>query len=127
MPTNVRRFEWLMYISLVLGIVNAILQYPAFSARIPGAFIIFIQAFVVAFFVLFIWLIARKRQNWARWIFVIFFVLGLPVYALGFTDLLQRTPAAALIGLVQLALQLGAVIFIFTGDAKPWFRRDVAD
>jgi hypothetical protein len=72
-----------MYLSLGIGAVQSILQWGRLvdSAHAAGrgfSFILFIQAFVFAMEILFIWLIARRRKNWARWVWLIIFILGIP-------------------------------------------------
>jgi len=104
MPSNIRNFFWLNVLSLVLGLGTAIL----------------------AVMLLILWLIAFKRQNWARWLWIALFVLGTPGYIAIFKDLLGISLAGA-ISLTQVALQLVALYFVFTGNAKPWFRRTEAE
>jgi hypothetical protein len=89
------------------------------------AFVLLVQFFTLAFIFLLIWLTAFRRQNWARWIFVIMFVLGLPAYALTFRTIFD-TPVQAGISLFQLALEIASLCFIFSGNAVAWFKRDLA-
>ena len=70
-----------------------------------------------------IWLIARKRQNWARWTFLVLFVIGLPLSVPQLLATFQTSALSAVLGLVQLLLQVYAFFLIFTGNAKDWFRK----
>lgn len=123
MPSNVARFELLMYVSLVIGAVNSALQFQALTAQASPAFILGIQGFVFALFILLIWLIARKRQNWARWTFLVLFVIGLPFSVPQLLATLQTSPVSAGLSVVQIVMQAYALFLIFTGNAKDWFRK----
>ena len=121
MPSSVSRFELLMYISLVIGAVNSAIQYKALTAIASPAFILGIQAFVFAIFILLIWLTARRRQNWARWTFLALFVIGLPFSVPQMYATLQANPIAGVLGIVQIVLQAYALFLVFTSDAGAWF------
>jgi predicted membrane channel-forming protein YqfA (hemolysin III family) len=123
MPSNVARFEQLMYLSLGIGIIVSVLEFSYFQSQANVGFILFIQAFVLALFVLFIWLIARRRANWARWTFLVIFLLGLIPYVPNAIELLQRNPVSGGLNLVQLVLQAVALYLVFTGNAANWFKK----
>jgi len=84
--------------------------------------VITVQILVFAFMFLMIWLIAFRRQNWARWVFVALFVIGLPGYLAVLKNLLGITLQGGL-SLAQVCIQITALYFIFTGNAVGWFRR----
>jgi hypothetical protein len=125
LPSNVARFELLMYLSLGIGVIVSTLQWSqtvAMSAPLGGAgFAIFVQAFVLAFMVLFIWLVARRHKNWARWLLLILFVLGLPFYFRVLGQMLRLNPTAGNLSVVQVLAQTVAQFLIFTGNARDWF------
>jgi hypothetical protein len=133
MPTNVRNFFWLNVLSLLLGVITATLTAHTIAAMATAAghgpdFVIVIRVFVVVVMLLILWLIAFKRQNWARWLWLALFVLGTPGYIGLFKNLFGISLAGA-ISLAQVALQIVALYLVFTGNAAVWFRRepDVAD
>jgi hypothetical protein len=61
--------------------------------------------------------ISRGRK-WARMGFLVFFVLGSPVLFL-----LHGTVFGVVASVAMLALQILALIFVFTGAGARWFRR----
>jgi hypothetical protein len=122
MPSNVARFEQLMYASLGLGIIGAVLQFSYWQSQTSIGAIVSMQIVIMALFVLFIWLIARRRANWARWTFLVIFVLGLIPYVPNEIALMQRSPVSFGLNLTQLVLQVMALYLVFTGDAVAWFK-----
>lgn len=123
MPKNVRRFEFLIYLAGAIEILTYPLQgiSTAFAA----------SAISVAwwgFIILLIWLTARRRKNWARWVLFCLFVLE-TVLVLG--SLLgiraaiygQGAPFAMPIQLLVLMIEACAYYFVFTGDSRNWFRK----
>ncbi|HEV2677918.1 MAG TPA: hypothetical protein VGV37_25530 [Aliidongia sp.] len=78
-----------------------------------------IAAFAIQF--LWIWLIARKRQNWARWVTLIVTIVAVIGLALRIGTLLQANPASTIVRLIVTALWVVELYLLFTGDAPPWF------
>jgi len=122
MPSNVARFEQLMYLSLGIGVIISVLQFSYFESRTGAGFVLLVQAIVLAVFVLFIWLIARRRANWARWTLLVMFLLGLILFVPIVRETLQRSPLVAGLNITQLALQAVALYLVFTGNAVDWFK-----
>ena len=79
-PSNVRRFEQLMYLSIAIGVVNTALDWDRLVAMVHGVggavFILFIDGFVFGVMILLIWLVARRAKNWARWVQLGLFLSG---------------------------------------------------
>jgi hypothetical protein len=127
LPSNVARFELLMYSSLGIGVIVSALQWSqdlALAGPLASAgFLLFVQAFVITFMVLFIWLVARRHKNWARWLFLIIGILGIPFYFRVLGQTLRFSPVAGTLMLVQMLLQVIAVFLIFTGNARDWFKQ----
>lgn len=129
MPRNVTLFERLMYASLLLSVAVLALDGPRLMDKpevraAGGLTFVFITLLVtIALIALFVWLIARKRQNWARWVFTLFFIIGLWPFAQNLMEMLQASPVATVASGVQLAMQAAALYFVFTGDAVPWFSK----
>ena len=126
LPSNVARFEQLMYLALVIGLFDSALTWNhnvALAGKLGGVyFVLFGQAFVFVFIVLFIWLVARRRKNWARWLMLVLFVLGLPPYFGGLHRLLNFEPVAGALSLVGFLVQVIALSLIFSGNARDWFK-----
>ena len=126
MPPNVARFEQLMYLSLGIGIVNSALQYQSISSQVGVAFTLIIQAIVFGIMVLLIWLIARRRANWARWALLVLFLLGTVASIPILSGLLQTISLAGILSIAQLFIQGMALYLIFTGNVAAWFKEPLA-
>jgi hypothetical protein len=75
-----------------------------------------------------VWLAARRRQNWARWLLLAIWLLELPLQTAGLlvTELGGAEvgrPSLFVISLVPLqwAAQAAALAYAFTGNARGWF------
>lgn len=129
MPQNVIMFERLMYVSLCIGLISLSLSGPgqASSAEMeqiggPIAFVA-ITVGMLGLFVLLIWLIARRGKDWARYVFMAMFVIGLVPTLQNIARLMDTDSTAAALSIGQTIIQAGALFLIFTGDAPPWFRK----
>ena len=127
MPSNVAWFEQLMYGSLVVGVVLSVLtwtQNVAQARPFGGAsFVLLVQVSVLAFMILFIWLTARRRKNWARWLLLIVFVLGFPLFFPALVKMLRFDPVVGTLNLTQVLAQAVALFVVFSGDARDWFQQ----
>ena len=70
MNDDLRKFEWLGYISVAIDAVSAVVGRMSTSDRIIELVVAVIGAALV-------WAAARRLQTWAAWILVVFAVLGL--------------------------------------------------
>ena len=93
-----------------------------YAAQVGASPLIAMQAVMFALLALFVWLIARRHKNWARWAFLVMYVLGLPILVLNEFELAPTTPLAATLVVGQCFLQAYSLFLIFTGDAKDWFK-----
>jgi hypothetical protein len=118
-PKNVLRFEVLFYLSILLDLLVTIFlhreQFAGLSA-IAGAMMGLILVIVLAPLCSFVYVAARNRKNWARWLLLCWqtlsAVFSLRQYGLG-VMLAVDLPSAL--------LAVAGLYFSFTGDAKGWF------
>ena len=121
-PRNVRLFEVLLYLSLML---DSLLM--AFQDRTPTETVseqvisvaALLQAGLILLLVFMVWLAARHRKNWPRWVLVVIFTISLiSLIQMIITDGLELDNAVALLSSAMTAL---GFYFSFTGDAHGWF------
>ena len=130
MPSNVRNFAILSYLSLLLGIVQGFLMFDesvAMAAKVGGElFVLGVQIGTIVVLAVLYFLIAFGRQNWARWLLLVLFVIGLPFVVLSYPALFSRAPVQGVVSLLQTVMQILALYLVFTGNAKAWFRKEKA-
>ncbi|MBS0530951.1 MAG: hypothetical protein JSS22_16395 [Proteobacteria bacterium] len=121
LPRNVLRFEVLLYLSLLLDTLSAAFldRVPADIGEAASANVNLLAVVLLAFFLLLVWLAARHRKNWARWVLVA--ALGLS--ALSLLDALGSggLTFATAVDVLSTALTAAGLYYSFTGDAKGWF------
>ena len=125
-PQSVVWYERLAWAAIVAGLASAAAN-PALLARnydrYTNGFLILFVGYRAAQLI-WIWLVARKRQNWARWISLIMVLIGIPV---AFWDNAERlqflNPISAIFWYAGYALHLISVMLLFRADAREWFSR----
>ena len=126
MPSNVARFEQLMYLSIAIGVLGSALEWNQLVLRadpVGGATFVFtVQGIVIASEITLIWLIARRRKNWARWFALISFLVGIPFGISSYIELFQNNALAGVLSTIQDLAQVVAFCLIFTGNARDWFK-----
>ena len=135
MPWNVVWFERLMYASLLLAIVGGYFvmrreaEPPADHEGLNPAILLGIDvALLTAFlslWVLFIWLAARRRKGWARYVLAALFLMSLFLYVQNYGEVINL-PFEGALNAVQLLMGFIALVLVFTGDARAWFARTVS-
>jgi hypothetical protein len=129
MPANVRRFVWLWWSSIVIALIAIPLLPPPSSKElevgVTRPILMAISAGVavtlVAVALPFFWLAVWRRKNWARWLLLVAFVASIP---LSFVHVPSLAPSVIVLEWLSLLSEAAAFYFLFTGDAKAWFRRE---
>jgi len=119
-PSNVVGFEKLMYFALGVEVISAILQWNQVMDLVPSNREASMEAAIVAYStnVLFIWLVARRRKNWARWAMLIGKSLGCAITL----PLLGSLPFfVSVLTCVTWLAEIVAFVLIFTGNSREWF------
>jgi peptidoglycan/LPS O-acetylase OafA/YrhL len=70
---------------------------------------------------LWIWLIARKRRNWARWISIVLTIGAIPSGIWSFEDRLRFNFSAAIVYYVTFVVWIVAILMLVRRDAREWF------
>ena len=123
MARNIARFEELAYLGLILAVVEAPLEILRATSEASGTPTAIGAAKVSAILGEFlgiaigwlpIWLVARRGKNWARWFFLLVYLI-----ALGFT-VANYGRAGRLfdaLNAMQAVFWTGALYFLFSGEA----------
>jgi len=121
-PNNVLRFQVLLYMSLMLDALSVAFQDRTPTVEMTDSMIM--ASTVLAFgeillLFYFVYLAARQRKNWPRWVLAAALVLSVIslVDVIG-SNGLELDSAIEILSCVLTALGL---YFSVTGDAKGWF------
>jgi hypothetical protein len=122
LPRNVFWFEVLLYASLMLDALSVAVQDRTPTAEVTEQMIMantLIGGGMILLLLYFVWLAARRRKNWPRW------VLGAAL-VLSMISLFQVIGASgfeldSVIEIVSCVLTAAGLYYSFTGDAKGWF------
>ncbi|WP_226015944.1 hypothetical protein [Novosphingobium sp. FKTRR1] len=126
-PQSIIRFEQFYVASIVLGLLNTAINFSRFSGQmsttgVPMTFMLVAMAIGLLINVLFLFFIARRASNIARWIFVAISALGL-VGLLSWPKILATYgPAYFAVSVLATLLNYTAVAFLFRRDAVRWLR-----
>ena len=146
MPKPVWWFEKLMWGSLLLiGLIgpldwNRLLSkavHQGANAHIPDSLltaefkaasvVMFCSAVAIVLLLLtLVWLIARRRIGWVRWLVGVMFVLGLPSVFADLPAAFSVSPIVAVLKTAQMVLQMAALVLIFLPSARPWYTKPAA-
>ena len=128
-PGSIILFERIYLVMVVLGVVNAVMAWDRSVAEIaaqPGlaAAAPYAMAAVVGFstllYLLLWYFIARRASRVAKWIYVVLVGISLASIVLQVAGGRLGIDAAALVGLLVLALMLWSAALLFKPDVVRW-------
>jgi hypothetical protein len=121
-PTNVLRFEALLYLSLLLDALTAALFgiAPDDATAPASPSVNLFTALFIASLVFLVWLAARRRKNWACWTVFGFFVLSVVLYVASFGQMVFGV--RTVIEILSIVFSAAGFYYAFQPDARRWFR-----
>jgi catechol 2,3-dioxygenase-like lactoylglutathione lyase family enzyme len=124
-PSNVRRFEKLMYLSIALSLLTDFASSEAWdhaqAEGIVGFLVIFLFIYYLAY-VLLTRTAVYKRRNWARITLIGLLALQIVWTLVGDPPPYDSNNFANGLSYLFVISELAAYFFSFTGDAVGWFR-----
>lgn len=120
-PSQVTLALQLLWGSVGLGVFEFLFRWPNIDNAAPLSFVLVVAIATTALVSWLIVMIGRGR-NWARIVYLVVFLLGVPLIAFGLTEELTRRPVIGLINLAQMALQAVALVLLFRPPGSSWFR-----
>jgi drug/metabolite transporter (DMT)-like permease len=121
-PSNVRRFEALLYASLMLDALSVAVQDRTPTIDMTDQMIMagsLLAGGMILLLVYFVWLAAHWRKNWPRWVLAAALVLS--VISLGQIIGEKGVELDSVIEIVSCVLTVFGLYFSFSGDAQGWF------
>jgi hypothetical protein len=122
-PSRVLWFEKLFYASAGLSVIGIALDWA------NGIHLVTFLAMYILLCVqiLLIWLAARRRKNWARWLLLAYFLAWVIISILG-AGLNSRSPnweppaiPQQVVKIAKILLEDIGLILVFTGGSRRWF------
>lgn len=119
-PEAVSSAVTLIYVTLAIGVVRLILEWPEVSQGVSTDVLVIST---LAGYALVVWLASRvaRGRNWARVVFLVLFILGAPFTIATLLESLGASPFSALLGVIQFVLQVLALVSLYSRKAAPWF------
>ena len=121
-PRNVLWFEVLLYLSLMLDAVSVAFQDRTPSREMTDQMIMaatVIAGGMILLLLYFVWLAARQRKNWPRWVLAAALVLSvLSLFQVIDQNGLELDSGIEILSCI---LTTAGLYFSYTGDAQGWF------
>ena len=118
---NVGTAVTLLYITLGIGVVRSIMEASRNAQMASPGFVMFITFCVLGIMWFFIYMIGKGR-NWARIIFLVLFIIGIPFSILPLLQSMAANPISGLLGIGQTVIQIIALVFLFQKPSSIWFK-----
>jgi hypothetical protein len=120
-PREVLYAFWLTIASLAVGV----LAIPLRTGVVHSQLLIFtiIGLLLSLAFTLFIFYLILQGKNWARMFYTITFIIGAPFAFPPILIAFQKTPVLAVIHLLQIFLQIMAVVLLLQKSTRDWFTK----
>jgi multidrug transporter EmrE-like cation transporter len=126
-PTSIVWYERLSWAAIALSFVTAAADPTAianaYNKLSIGYPIMVICGLAAQLF--WIWLIAWRRKNWARWVSLVVVVVGGLTAFRDFDERFRHNALAATAHYAGLVLLVISVVLLFRSDARGWFVRQV--
>jgi hypothetical protein len=119
---NIRLFEWLMYISLLVQVVTTANDFSKL-AEVAGGWpvVVLTEVFTLAIFGIFIFVAVYLRKKWALYVIAGLYGFRLLRYIPSFAYI--ALPLVQFLSAVQFVLQGLALFYAFSGDARAHFAK----
>ena len=120
-PHKVGTAVKLLYITLGIGVLRSVTEASMHAEATSPGFVMFVTFSVLGIMWLFVFMIGQGR-NWARFTFLVLFIIGIPFSVLPLLQSLAAKPVSGLLGIVQIIIQIVALVFLFQKSSSDWFR-----
>ena len=130
-PRNVTIAVVILCVVLLCGLVSGSLHAayatlpPTVSRSFANAILVLGVVFGVGINAFFVYNIFKGR-NWARIVYLVFFLLGILFAVPSFIVLLGQSPAWVVFSLIGYGAQVVALVLLFTGPGNAWFKPQAA-
>ena len=113
MENHLIKFERCIFASLAVGIIVAALGMKSMTSDFGAALVITLfQVFVLVIVLVIVLMITRKKSKIAKWLWLVFFILGLVMYIPTLGKMLENG-FIGILSAVQLLIQCLGTYFLF--------------
>jgi hypothetical protein len=110
----------MFYLIVGIGIIRATMTVIRHAdVRSPHSFIF--TKFLIYTASLFLIYQMGKGKNWAKWSLIVILAISIPLAILPNFDSISHNPIHSLLGFLQLALYIVALVFLFHRNSSGWF------
>jgi hypothetical protein len=122
-PKRVRQAVLLLYISIGIGILKAMIEFPDLPLK-PGYVVPFIglMAAVNAIWLFLIYM-TGKGKNWARIILLVMLALGSLLMIRHIWQSLTVNPVSGMFNILPTIINIIALVFLLQRESSHWFRQ----
>ena len=123
-PTAARSAAYILYAVVAVGALRRAFEVGVPAPNLPTWFAPVVGSITLLFLAAIAFLIAQGR-NWARILFLLLFIAGVPTMYAVASELQARLsgrPGATALLVLQSLAQLVATILLFTPASNSWFR-----
>ena len=110
----------LLWVSLLLGVLNSMLQWSHMREKASTGFILTVQGATLFIMAGLVYQIGRGR-NWARILLLLLFVAGIALEPRALLASLTNSPVGGAIIIAQLLLQLVGYYLLFVSRGRAWY------
>jgi len=127
MPDTVKRAVWLLWASLILGILSSIpWAFEPLPPEMPKWFTWSLMLFTFGLSAMLIFFTSR-RHNWARMVNFVFYIFGILSTFWDAASFFNGPVYAWSISLTTMLMDAVAFYWLLTGEGAAWFNRSRAD
>jgi hypothetical protein len=120
-PREATRAVQLISASFIIGGIRAVFEL---AHKVSGASFFVAILLLIAFFSICFFLVSKiaAGRNWARIVFLVLMLIGLPFAILGYIQELRTSLLGGSISIIMAILQLLGTYLLFTTKSNLWFR-----
>ena len=120
-PREATRAVQLISASFLIGGIRAVFEL---THKVSGAYFFVAILLLIAFFGICFFLVSKiaAGRNWARIVFIVLVLIGLPFAILGYIQELRTSLLGGSISIIIAILQLIGTYLLFTKNSNAWFR-----
>jgi hypothetical protein len=119
-PLKVALAVKFLYLVVGVGIIRAVMTIIRHADVRSPYFLIYTKLIIYAVSLYLIYQLSKGR-NWARWSLLVIFIIAIPLVILPAFASFSHNPVDALLALIQTALYIIGLVYLFQRSSSSWF------